>query len=656
MKIRRRKSTTALLPTSSLPPRVFSWLALALTIVTLPHLAHLPPWLVVLLAVAILWRWTIAKHQKILPPRWLLVMLTLAMVIAVGFTQRTLLGRDAGVALLVAMTAMKCLESRSQRDLTVLMTLAYLLLMTNLLYSQSIAMAAYLLSILTVLIATHMMLRPEHINMPTSYPLRLGLRMLLQSIPVMLILFVLFPRIPGPIWSLPQDAHKGRSGLSDEMTPGDISNLILSDDVAFRVRFDDNVPDNSQLYWRGPVLDHYDGRTWRTKPSLVRNQIPPLKGEQEVDYTIILEPHGKHWLFALDLPASLPNRTGITHAFQLRRRDPIHQVIRYPMRSWLRYQTQGRVPSFRHRHLPPRINPQARRLAADWKQQLNPADRVRTALTLFREQPFHYTLSPPRLQGRDSIDQFLFNTRRGFCEHYAGSFVFLMRAAGIPARVVTGYLGGEYNEVADYFIVRQSDAHAWAEVWLQEAGWVRIDPTAAVSPQRVEQGIHAAVDTPSDLPFMARRENPWLRELALNWDSVNNAWNEWVLAYGPERQKEFLSGLGFGPIDWRGMVTAMVTALAMLGAIFFGFWLWQRRRRIDPVARAYERFCAKLGRRGVIRRPSEGPLDFAARASSQHPKLEAHIRSIANLYSDLRYGREHRAESVLQLQHLVKTL
>ncbi|MFO1430075.1 MAG: DUF3488 and transglutaminase-like domain-containing protein [Candidatus Competibacteraceae bacterium] len=601
------------------------------------------------------WRGQVITGRLQLPSRWPLLSLTVLIIGLVMLQYKTLFGRDAGTALLAAMAALKFLELRTLRDGMVLLFMGYLLVMAVLLYDQSLLLAAALALVLAGLLAAHAAL--QH---PTTLPaltlLRLSCRLLVEAIPVMLILFILFPRIPGPIWGLPKDAYGGLTGMSEEMAPGSVSRLSLSTEVAFRARFTDAIPSAGQLYWRGPVLDHYDGRTWRRTEERLSQQFNYRPEGEAVDYTIILEPHGKRWLPALDLPASLPDGAEISNTFQLVRRRPVQDVQRYQMRSFLRYNT-GPLQLKGQTQLPAAINPRARTLADEWRARYStPGEIVRAALMLFRREPFHYTLEPPLLLDEDSIDAFLFDTRRGFCEHYAGSFVFLMRAAGIPARVVLGYQGGERNGLGGYLIVRQSDAHAWAEVWLEGQGWVRVDPTAAVAPERVERGLYAALDDPDTLPLLARRGGTWLQPLILGWDYLNNAWNEWVLAYGPEQQKRWLSGLGFGPVDWQGMVLAMIAALTGVGLVVMGLQALNRQVVTDPVTRAYRRFCAKLARAGLVRADHEGPLAFTERVAISRPELANRVRLIGRLYAGLRYGPRQEPEAVRRLQRLVRGL
>lgn len=656
-KQRPKRQTPSAPPVEPLTLPALLWLLAALLLAVAPHAWELPVWLTAAFYGVAGWRGMIALRDWRLPPRGLVLVVAVLAGGGVLIDFRTLFGRDAGVALLVAMTACKLLETRGLRDGVVLVFLGYLLVMSNLLYSQEILMVAYLFGVVLTMLAAQVMIHRQHAGFKALAPLWLTGKMALRAIPVMLILFLLFPRIPGPLWGLPKDAYKGRTGLSEEMMPGTVSELSKSDEVAFRARFAGPIPPPNQLYWRGPVLWNFDGRRWSSGDRAPRTAPVPFTPEGEaLEYTVILEPSNRIWLFALDLPAMLPPQSGMTPSFQLLRQQPINEVYRYQMRSYPRYRTGGLEAAERNRGLwlPRSGNPRARELAAEWlARPLQPAAIVDAALALFREQAFYYTLNPPLL-GSNSVDEFLFRTRQGFCEHYTSAFVFLMRAAGVPARVVTGYQGGERNTFGDYLIVRQSDAHAWAEVWLEGRGWVRVDPTAAVAPNRIQEGLYAAVADAEDLPFLIRRggDSAWLRQLAMGWDSLNNSWNEWVLAYGPDRQKEFLSGLGFGPVDWADMTVAMAVALGAFGALVAALRM-RNQGSSDPVARAWERFCARLARRGLARGAHEGPLAFAERVADRRPALAVSARSIARLYAALRYGPVALPEEVRRLRRLV---
>ena len=623
------------------------WLLTALALAAAPHLQRLPLWVGPLCLALGLWRLVLERRGGALPRKDLLFLAALALLAAIFAHYRTLFGRDAGVALLVVMMALKLMEMKTLRDVMVAIFLGYFLVITNFFYSQSIPTAAYLFAV--VLITTGAMIGYNHPN--GSFPLRARLRLaavlLAQAVPLLLVLFLLFPRIQGPLWGLPKDAYAGATGLSDTMTPGAISQLIGSDQIAFRVSFQGAPPPKNARYWRGPVLWDFDGHTWSSKRGRVHGPARFTPLGPPVTYIVTLEPHDRRWLFALDLPSSLPPNSRASGDYQLLADKPVRQRLRYTVSSHTRYRFGEAIDDEQRERglrLPEGSNPRATELARRWHDTLeSPPAVVGEALKMFREQPFVYTLNPPLLEGQ-AVDGFLFGSRRGFCEHYAGAFVFLMRAAGIPARVVTGYQGGEPNPLGDYTMVRQSDAHAWAEVWLDGQGWVRVDPTAAVSPARVESGISAALPATELPPALVQLDATWLRRARLSWDLLNNGWNQWVLGYGQERQSRFLSGIHASLADWTNMAIAMMASVAVLLLATALWMLWRTPQGpADPALAAYLRFCAKLARRGVVRAPQEGPADFAVRASRLRPDLAGPIGRVTRLYVALRYGGRHPA-------------
>lgn len=618
-------------------------LLLSILMVIAPHAAHLPPWITALCAALLAWRAYLTRLGGALPQRWLLTAITLAGAGGILIEFHTLLGREAGVALLIMLTTLKFMELRSPRDAMVLIYLACFIVITNFFYSQSIPTALYMLATLLVIVTAWVQLHGEGIALRPR--LRIAGTLLLQAIPLTLVLFVLFPRVQGPLWGLPQDAFAS-SGLSDDMSPGSISRLSLSDEVAFRVVYNGAPPRREQMYWRGPVLWQFDGRTWT--PGRTGGSIAPQFTElaQPVDYSVTLEPHNKRWLFALEMPDRISVPANLTYDFQLLRREPLKARLRYEVRSHLSYHANLREPERqiqRALQLPPGLNPRALQLAQRWRAEApDDAAVVRAALAHFNREDFRYTLEPPPLQGMHNIDEFLFGTRQGFCEHYASSFVFLMRAAHIPARVVTGYLGGEYNDVGGYYIVRQSDAHAWAEVWLYGQGWVRIDPTAAIAPARVERNLAAAVPGTAALPFMARSAPQWLRDLRLNWDAVTNRWNQWVLGYNSELQFAFLTRLGMEDVTWRKLALNMTFALGLVIGMLALYMLRHLfGQRPDRVQATWLKVCRKLAKTGLPRAPHEGAQDYAERVATARPELAGDIRDLAARYGELRYGGKH---------------
>ncbi len=614
-------------------------LLLSILMVAAPHTDHLPPWVSALCAALLVWRAYLTHTGNPLPKRWLLMAITFASVGGILIAFRTLFGREVGVTLLILLTTLKFMELRSLRDAAALVYLACFIIITNFFYSQSIPTALYMLATLFIIATAWVHLHGQGIALKPRA--RIAATLLLQAIPLTLVLFILFPRVQGPLWGLPQDAFAS-SGLDDKMAPGSLSRLILSEEVAFRVSYAGEPPRREQMYWRGPVLWHFDGRTWT--PGSTAFGVAPQFTEtgQAVDYSVTLEPHNKTWLFTLDVPERISAPASITYDFRVVHREPVKARLRYEARSHLAYHANLREAQrqlLRARQLPASLNPRARELAAGWRTGgANDAVVVRAALAYFGQQDFRYTLEPPPL-GIHGVDDFLFGTRQGFCEHYASAFVFLMRAAHVPARVVTGYQGGEFNDVGNYYIVRQSDAHAWAEVWLDQQGWVRVDPTAAIAPARVERGLSAAVANNAALPFMARNPPQWLLNLRLNLDTLDNRWNQWVLGYNSERQFAFLTRLGMESATWQKMALNMAAGVGLLVTLFALFMLRHLlARRPDKVQAAWLGLCRRLARAGLRRAAHEGARDYAARVAAARPELAAAILDLAARYSALRYG------------------
>ncbi len=621
----------------------------------LPHLPNLPVWVGPIFAVAVLWRLGYARHGWPLAPRAALAAATIAVGLAVVGDTGTLFGREAGIVLLASMTALKLMETRSLRDVRVLTFLGYLLVMANLLYSQSMWMAAYLCVAVAALITVQVMVPAEHQGLAWRDAAGLAGRMLAQALPVMIVLFVLFPRLPGPLWGVPQNAQGGKTGLSDEMTPGDITSLALDDTIAFRVRFDEGrVPFEHERYWRGPVLLQYDGLTWRADEEFPDSQAPSriIPQGDPVKYTVTLEPHGQRWLFALDLPLWFPDDAALTRTFTLVRRRPVDEVRRYSVTSSPVYSTiESNAWMLRRAlQLPEGGDPQARALAAQWRTQFaDPADRVQAALQTIRNENFYYTLDPVALRPDSRVDDFWFNKREGYCEHYAGAFVFLMRAAGVPARVVTGYLGGDYNGIGEYYMVRQSDAHAWAEVWLDGQGWTRVDPTSAIFPSRINPGVRAGA-----LEGLSGYDrDAWWRPAMLTVDAVSRFWTEWVVAYDAENQRALFERLGWEDIDWFELTGLMVAVLSGLSALFLIWWyISLGRGEGDGLARAYQALCRRLARKGLARERFEGPMDFAARITRERPELGQAVAPLLTRYAQLRFGQSTVADEAATIAAL----
>lgn len=617
--------------------RATPWLFATALATTAPHALHQPVWLTALATLMLCWAgWLWWKDER-LPGRWLLILLVGIGCAGILLEFRTLFGRDAGVAMLVMFMTMKLLELKSRRDAMVIVTLGYFLLLTHYFYSQSIPTGFWLLATLWLITATLIRLHGGTAIAPRA-ALRYAGQLCLQAAPFMLVLYVLFPRISGPLWGLPADAHSGTTGLSDTMSPGTISKLVQSGEIAFRVRFDDAPPPKQQLYWRGPVLETYDGTNWR--PGAERTTAARIEAvSPPIGYETTLEAHHQRWLLALDAPTALPAEIVPDSALTVRSAKPVGERQRFRLAASLDYRFNLTEDPRVLRHnlaLPTGRNPESHALAARWKAVLPSPDAIiNEALALFAAD-FSYTLQPPLL-GANGIDDFLFHTRRGFCEHYAAAFVVLMRAAGIPARVVTGYQGGEFNPVDGYLVVRQSDAHAWAEVWLSGRGWVRIDPTATVSPSRIETGIADALPFGEPLPVLVQWRAQWLRTLRYRWEAINNAWNQQVLGYDRQHQRRLLARFGLREADWHGLAIALGVACSLLVAGLTAWTIYHRPRR-PPALRLWHTALRHLIRRKVDCPPWETPLALAARVGAMHPELDEPFRRVVDAYLLARYG------------------
>lgn len=635
------------------------WLIAALSVSFALHAMSLSLWVFGLFIIMAVWRFAISQDRLPYPALWIRLPLTILGGMGVLISYGSLFGRDASMALFAVMIALKLLETKTARDYVVMVMLGYFLSVNVLLFTQAIWV--FLLLLLPIIGLTACLIAVSHPNtwVPWRTQTQIAGKMLLQSVPIMLVLFILFPRIPGPIWGIPRDAYNGMTGLSDNMSPGDISELSLSSKVAFRAEFKQTIPDKQQLYWRGPVLWHQEGRAWRaTSESLVLPQEALTINGEDTSYTITLEPHNRAWLLMLDVPTNLPPNAKVTHDLQVHALQPIRTRIRYEGVSNLHYQLGATISDY-ERTLALQLledeNPKTRALAAAWaKRYQNPQDIVSAALTMFREQPFVYTLAPPKL-GREPVDDFLFNTKRGFCEHYASSFTYLMRAAGIPARIVTGYQGGEMNPNGNYLIVRQSDAHAWSEVWLPNQGWVRVDPTSAVSPNRIEAGVAAGLSDANLLPLLARQDFPLLKSLYLNWDAVNNGWNQWVLGYDQEKQLSLLRRLFSQKIQWQDIGLIFVVIMICMMSLVSYLLLKDASVIIPRRKRYYLIFLKKLATLGLHKAPHEGVMRFGERAASLLPIHADAIMQISTMYNHLVYAHQ-RAEDDAALQQNLHAL
>lgn len=643
-----RHKSTPLLPQAGKANSML-WVISTLILAALPQFALMAAPLALACLFPVAWRILAElKHWQPLPSwmRYVAVGLALSLL---AFTYGDLFGRRASVSLLTIMLCLKLLECDRVRDARLIVSFSFFLCTTQFLFTQGLLMPLYgAITVLSGLVALAQLQRVEAFSSKMVVPsssapvlaeLGFSLRLLLLALPVCLALFVLFPRWGSPLWGVPETTLDARVGLSDSMAPGTIENLFMDDSTAFRVEFEGAAPSQSQLYWRGPVFWHYDGRTWSSSfygRNIEATDLP----DESLDswrYQVQLEPNERNWLFALDYPVATPDDARITLDFQILRRQAVTQLIQYSMVSNPDFidapELQNTIRAMAL-ELPEGLNPQTRELINKWRLE-TPQDiaLIRRTLDWFNKQPFHYALNAPLL-GSQAIDNFLFDTRTGYCEHYASAFTVMMRMAGIPARIVTGYQGGWYNAQADYYLVRQSDAHAWSEVWLEGSGWTRIDPTAAVSPLRVERGSLGAIDQPRHL-----LDFDWVRSWRNTMDAMEKRWNTWVIDYDYQRQTQLFEGMGMGKLQPIALVSLLFAVLAVLALILLPL-LWRTRGpgSRDPVQYIWQKFLKRLRQAGFQTQPSWGAKELAAVAAVELPEQAESIHRISDLYNRLRYA------------------
>jgi transglutaminase-like putative cysteine protease len=648
------------------------FLLLVIGWVVLPQVGHLPWWCTSLAAGVLLWRGWLAVAARRLPSQWWLLALLAVALGATWFTHRTLLGRDAGVTLIVILLALKTLELRARRDAFVIFFLGFFTMLTNFFFSQSLltaaAMLVALLGLLTALVNAHMPVgRP-----PLLKAARTAGMLALFGAPVMAVLFLLFPRI-GPLWGIPSDAMSGRSGLSSSMEVGNLASLALDDSIAMRVRFEGPPPPQQDLYFRGPVLSSFDGREWRALQTRLGSRFTPaLTGPAQlqvsgtpVRYEVTLEPNNRPWIFVLEAAARRPDVPGfetlMTGELQWIANRPVTDLLRYRAESYTTFRHGPRSAAAvlpEYLELPPGFNPRtlelARQLRSDPANAAGGAPAlVNAALQRLRTGGYLYTLEPGTY-GRDTADEFWFDRKQGFCEHIASAFVVLMRAMDIPSRVVTGYQGGDLNPVDGFWAVRQSDAHAWAEVWLSGRGWVRVDPTAAVAPGRT--GAFERLQAPRGA--LASAFNAVTPGIAASvraaWEALNNAWNQRVLNYTQSKQLDLLKNLGFESPSWEDLSYVLIAVVVLVAVIGAGWTLWERTQH-DPWLRLLARVRKRLRAAGVELPPASAPRQIAALVTS---RFGAAAKPLADWLLQLeaqRYAREPRS-SLAALQRDFRNL
>jgi transglutaminase-like putative cysteine protease len=617
----------------------------------LPHLSHLPLWCVLLCAVVLLWRTKLALAHAPLPSRWVLVAV---LMLAIGLTFnsfRTLLGKEPGVTMVVVLMALKTLELRARRDAFVVFFLGFFVVLTNFLYSQSLAVALAMLvsvwGLLTALVLAHMPVGQPSLKQAGV----LAARTALLGAPVMVLLFALFPRV-GPLWGVPQDGLS-KTGLSNSLRLGSVAQVAMSDEIAMRLRFDGPMPAPGSLYFRGPVLSRFDGVEWRPGMSAFA-PAPPSRTNLRVSgaplgYEVTLEPLRIASLPLLEATASAPQIEGLRvigrDDLQWQAERPVYERLRFRAEAYVDFR-HGPVRKVfglqEHLELPPGFNPRTLAWAAQLRRdpryaQADAATLAAVLMQHIRTAGFSYTLAP-EVYGRDAIDEFWLDRKEGFCEHFAAAFVVVMRALDVPARIVTGYQGADPLPVDDFVVVRQSSAHAWAEFWQPGVGWVRADPTAAVAPDRIDRSRNLQ-PAPGLVAGALRNVSPaLLAQLRGGWDAVNNRWNQWVLNYSRGQQLDMLKNLGLPSAGWEDLAIVLIGALSTL-ALGGAAWAWWDRNRVDPWMRQAQRLHLALRKLGVAAEPHDAPRTLVERLRERFGAAAEPLAALLDTLEQQRYGR-----------------
>lgn len=654
-----------------IPRHCLGWLLAAQVALIAPHVMRLPIWISLAWVLSALWRVQVYRGQWSFPGRTIKTGLVIASLAGIRFSYGSFVGLEPTVALLISCFCFKLVEAATRREAYLLLFLGYFVALTEFLFEQGLGAVLYMLLPILLLTAALIALQQNEPLRFSWQPLRTASVMAAQALPLMLLLFLVFPRI-GPLWQVPLPTGGARTGMSDQLSPGDIAQLSQSDALAFRAAFVGSVPAQRDLYWRGLVLDTFDGRTWRANDfsdtPLQQTAKTALSARSgiAIEYEIFLEPTYQRWLYALQVPESISPTTLLTIDYRLLARDIITEKFVYRARAYPQSRFEIQLDKrWRQRELALPKQNNLRTQAWAWELRTRFDDDrmlINFVIENFHRQPFFYTLKPPSL-GDDSIDEFLFDTRRGFCEHYASSFVFVLRAAGIPARVVIGYQGGEINPLTGTVLVHQFDAHAWAEAWLPGQGWVRFDPTAAVAPQRIENGLEGAVGAGEFLaqtPLSVDRYRAvgWLNQVRLRIDAINYGWTRWVVNYRDDAQISVLRAL-LGEINPLRMTLLLVGggALIILAVMVTLFGRNLFGARVPAEERYYLQFCARLARRGYPRPTGMAPGDYSRWLLQQRPQWLI-VRDITACFEALHYRRlspAQREQLLKKLKRLVRS-
>jgi transglutaminase-like putative cysteine protease len=602
--------------------------------------------------------WMEPKGYRLRSPIWKLVLAAVTLA-AIFFSYGSLKGIEPGVSVLVVLMSLKILEAHTAREFQVMVMIAWVLGLCGFFLSQDLVIALCLLAGFALLLVALVQFHGGSSTGSFWSPVSTTCKLLVQAAPIIVLLFLLFPRINTGFRFEIRDLRSPVSGFSDHLSPGSIASLTNSSDIAFRAEFPDRkTRPPGPMYWRGVVMWHCEGMEWRGPyaPAPSSDSSTQSPGDKAIRQRITIAPHGARWMFALDRPFEVPPKAMLARGNYLWSVQPIRKARRYEVVSSSEV-TGKKLERYERKEaleLPASISPAVRELAQSWIAQnvgANPRATVNSALQFFRTQRFRYSLSPGEYKKND-LDEFLFRRRVGFCEHYATSFATLMRLAGIPARVVVGYLGGEYNDLGRFFLVREADTHAWCEVWLPDTGWTRVDPTSAVAPGRASLDLNSFLERRSASGEMETGRSAFVTQLTrsaiftntrLAWEALNYEWDTRVLGFDADVQESWLTSVGIANRGPLLLIIEIVVAAATLLVIYAGWMHLRTRSRVDRVKVLYERFCRRAARLGVRRSPWEGPADFSRRAAQLLPNEAEHIRQISNTYITLRYSPESPA-------------
>jgi len=598
-------------------------------------------------------------YNKKSPPSYVMLLMLILSIAMAFFFYGLFNGKAASVSIVALLVTLKFVESKTLRDYYVVCILLYFLAASAFLFNSSIftiiCVVIYTIAITGILIK---MSTPSQINV--SFSLKESGKVILKALPLTIFLFFFFPRIQGDFGFLPSYEQSDTQGLKDSLVAGEMASSAFDNALAFRVQFEGEMPPSSQLYWRSKVMPIERDFQWEVLDVRNRNFVSGRRKQNALDlsngstkYDILHEPSQDKFIPYLDYLSGL-NRGKILDDYSVFDEKPKNSIFTYKGSSTLTPSLPETTKLNEAQLLSTQSKPTARlqELIGKWRGQTTDQEElVRLVLQYFNQQQFSYTLTPPGLDETSRLDDFIFNSRAGYCEHYASAFTILMRWMGIPSRIVVGYQGGKVNKTGNYLEVRYSDAHAWSEVWIYDQ-WRRVDPTGVISPERIEFGMDALTElwdgnsfsnatgrALSDIinPTGAARH---LQRLKDSWNNISYQWNKWVVNYNHEKQRDLLDSIGFKN---KNSLTALVgfVIFGVLGFLLFYFWqLIPKPAKLDELQKAYFSFTKKFNKVGVHRLVSDTPDDFRKKSSQRCPIFKDEIDHIINTYQQLRYGPE----------------